>query len=196
MTTKLEIMNAMLAVNGEAAVSSATSTDPSAIQASNALDRIDKKVQSRGWWFNKENILLSPSVSTGEVILPANTLSADPVDSNSAYVKRGSTLYDTTNNTTQIEEAVNTTLVLQLPIEDLPETAAAYIMDKAVKEYYEDDDGDEQKAKRLEKREAESFAYLQREQLANADVNIRCSTLGLQLLKETHSNRPRIDTGA
>ena len=186
----------MLAVNGEAPVSSSTSTDPAAIQAGNALTRIDRKVQSRGWWFNEENITLTPAASTGEVILPSNTLSADPVDTQSQYVQRGTKLYDRENNTYQIEGAVDVSLKLQLEIDELPELAALYIMDKAVKEYYEDDDGDEQKANRLGQREAESFAYLKREHLANVDVNIRRSPLGARLLANTRSGTVYIDRGA
>lgn len=195
MTTRLEIINAMLGVNGESPVSDADSNDPAAIQASNALTRIDRKVQSRGWYFNKEDILLSPNLA-GEVVLPQNTLTADPVDSNSQYVKRGTKLYDRVNNTRVIGKTVNCTVILQLDIDELPETAAAYIMDKAVKEYYEDDDGDEAKARRLETRESESYAFLQREQLANEDVNIRRSPLGLKLLKETRGQVTYVDTGA
>lgn len=194
MTNRLDIVNAMLAVNGEAPVDS-TSTDPAAIQADNALERINKKVQSRGWWFNKEDMKLSPNLA-GEVILPQNTLSADPVDSRSAYVKRGTKLYDRKYNTANIGKDVLCTIVLQIDIEELPELAAMYIMDKAVKEYYEDDDGDESKARRLERRETESYAYLQRAELANQDTNIRNSTLGVRLLQESwHSGRIYIDRG-
>lgn len=196
MTTRLEILNAMLGVNGEAPVTSVTSNDPSAIQANNALTRIDRKVQSRGWYFNKEDILLSPNLA-GQIVLPQNTLAADPVDPRSTYVKRGTVLYDRKLNTTVIDQDVNCTLILQLDIEELPETAAAYIMDKAVKEYYTDDDGDEQKIRHLERREAESYAFLQREQLANEDVNIRQSQLGLKLLKNTRgASSTYVDRGA
>lgn len=195
-TSRLDIINAMLAVNGESPVTSADSTDPAAVQASNALTRVDKKVQARGWWFNEEDILLSPSSSTGQIVLPSNTLSADPVDSRSLYIQRGTRLYDKKNNTYSISEPVNTSLILLLDIDELPEIAAAYINDKAVKEYYTDDDGDEQKIRNLERRESESFAYLQREHLANSDVNIRRSRIGLALLKETHSRASYIDTGA
>jgi hypothetical protein len=194
MTTRLEILNAMLAVNGESPVSTADSNDPAAIQAGNKLKVIDKKIQSRGWYFNKEDILLSPDLA-GKVVLPQNTLAADPVDPGSPYIKRGTGLYDRKNNTTNIGRDVLCTVVLQLKIDELPEVAAAYIMDKAVKEYYTDDDGDAQKANDLKEREGESYAYLHREQLANEDVNIRRSQLGSKLLRNTRSSN-YIDPGA
>jgi len=196
MTTRLEIINSMLAVNGEAPVSSTNSTDPAAIQASNLLNRIDTRVQSRGWYFNREDITLSPNL-TGEVVLPQNTLSADPVDSQSQYVKRGSRLYDRGNNTYIISKDVRCTVVLQLDIEDLPEAASAFIEAKAVREYYRNEDGDAGTVRDLREDENESFAYLQRDNLANEDVNIRQSPMGLQLLRHTRgSNNDFIDRGA
>jgi len=195
MTTRLEIVNAMLAVNGEAPASSVESTNPAVIQAVNALDRLNKKVQARGWWFNKETIMLSPDTD-GIVVLPQNTLSVDPVDPNSPYVQRGESLYDRINNTRVISEQVNCRLKLLLDVEEVPETAAAYLMDKACKEYYTDDDGDEQKIRNLEKREAESYAYFFREHLANEDTNIRRSRLGKKLAYGHTSNAIYINKGA
>lgn len=184
MTTKLDILNAMLAVNGEAPVSSTSSTNPAAVQALNMLERVDRKVQSRGWWFNKETFTLSPDAA-GEVILPSGTLSVDPVDASSPYVKRGTKLYDRVKNTFDIDKSVKVSIVLQLDVEDTPAQYINYLEDKAVKEYYIDDDGDEQKVSRLEKREAESFAYLQREDLTNKDVNIKQSEMGQRLINAT-----------
>lgn len=195
MTTRLEIVNAMLSVNGEAPASSVESTNPAVIQAANALDRLNKKVQARGWWFNKETITLSPDTD-GVVVLPQNTLAVDPVDTNSPYVQRGDSLYDKINNTRDIGETVKCRLKLLLPVEDMPETAAAYLMDKACKEYYTDDDGDEQKIRNLEKREAESYAYFFREHLANEDNNIRRSRLGYRLATGHTSNGIYINKGA
>ncbi len=184
MTTRLEIINAMLAVNGETPVSSADSNDPSAIQANNVLKRVDKRIQSRGWYFNEETFTLSPEVGTGEVIVPQNTLSVDPIDPRSSYIKRGKRLYDRSNNTYNIGQAVQVQVVLQLDIDELPEMAAAYIEAKAVKEHYTDDDGDMDKVRELKERESEAFAYLQRENLANEDVSINTSPMGSRLLRE------------
>lgn len=196
MTTRLDILNSMLAVNSEAPVSSTGSNDPSAIQANNLLSRIDRKVQARGWYFNTEDMTLSPNL-TGEVICPANALSVDPVDTRSQYVKRGTRLYDRENNTYVIDADVKCTVILLLDIEDLPELAASYIETKAMKEHYRNEDGDAQKVRDLKEDEAEAYAFLQREQLANEDVNIRRSQLGLKLLQNTRgSSTTYVDRGA
>lgn len=196
MITRLEIINAMLAVNGEAPVSSVTSTDPAAIQAGNLLTRVDRKVQARGWFFNKEDMTLSPNLA-GEVICPANALSVDPVDTRSQYVKRGTRLYDRENNTYTISTDVICTVVLLLDIDELPESAASYIEAKATREHYRNEDGDIQTVRDLKDDEAEAYAFLQREQLANEDVNIRRSPLGLKLLANTRgSSTTYVDRGA
>lgn len=197
MTTRLDILNDMLAVNGESPVSSTSSTNPAAIQANNKLDRVSKRIQARGWWFNKEVFKLSPSLSTGRIVLPSNTLSIDPVNTGTQYVQRGNNLYDLENNTFEIDEAVEVAIVLQLDISDLPQTASDYIAAKAIKEHYTADDGDPQKIAELKNDEAEGYAYMLREHLSNSDVNIRNSYTGKRLLRHTSvGTTAYIDTGA
>lgn len=189
MSFELDIINAMLAVNGESPVSAVDSNDPAAIQARNALKRVDKKIQSRGWWYNKETFTLTPQSGTGEVVLPSNVMSVDPTDTRSPYVQRGTRLYDRENNTFVIGKSVEVDLMLQLSVEDLPATAFNYLMDKAVQEYYVDEDGDAGKARELRDRVNESYAFLHREDLRNKDVNIRTSETGIRLLQETSRGR-------
>lgn len=191
MTSRLDIINSMLAVNGEAPVSSADSTDPSAIQARNTLARVDKRIQARGWWFNTETALVLQPNAQGEIVLPANTLSVDPLDATSSYVQRGARLYDRQNNTYTIGTSVTCNLVLQLDISELPETAASYIECSAVREHYENDDGDDNKAAKLKAREGEAFAYLRREDIAANDTNINNSPLGIQLKSATNMSGRR-----
>lgn len=194
MTTRLEVLNAMLGVNGETPVSSESSNNPAAIQASNLLNRVDKKVQARGWWFNKEVLTLSPNAS-GEIVLPQNTLSVDPIDVSSPYAQRGKRLYDRSNATYTINKSVKVDIVVRLDIDELPESAASYIQDKACKEYYSDEDGDAQKISDLAQRERESYAYLHREDLSNKNINIRNSTMGTRLHYATFKGRTRHFTG-
>lgn len=193
MSRELEILNAMLAVNGEAPVSSVSSNDPSAIQARNVLNRVSTKIQARGWWFNTERFTLSPLAGTGEIVLPSNTLSVDPVNTYSPLVQRGKRLYDRENNTYSIGTEVVVDIILKLDIDDLPSLVADYLMDKAVGEYYVDDDGDMDKARAVQQREAESYAFMQREHLKNSDVNIRQSDIGQRLLRDTSYGRSYLE---
>lgn len=189
MNTRLDAINDMLAVNGEAPVTSEDSNDPAAVQASRKLNKISRTIQSRGWWFNTEVMTLNHSTGTGDVVVPQNALSVDPVDADSTLVKRGNRLYDKEKNTYNIGEGVKCNMVLQLPVGDLPQQAYDYIVAKAIADYYRDDDGDVQKVRDLREDVNETFAYLQREHLANADVNIMHSPLGNELASKTHTGR-------
>ena len=189
MTTEKEVINDVLAVNGEAPVTSAESTNPSAVQARNAISRIDKKLQARGWWFNKEQRTLQVEVSTSNVLLPSNTLRVDPVDPASPYVQRGSRLYDRVNNTYTILVPVKVNIVIRLPIDECAETYAAYLASKARYEYYVDEDGDAAKTTELRRVLGDDYSYLHREDLAAKDVNFNTSIMGLRLRRERTSTR-------
>lgn len=190
MSTRLDIINAMLAVNGEAPVSSPDSNNPAAIQANNALLRLDKRLQSRGWWFNREVTELAVEVTTTNVLLPNNTLAVDPTDPKSPYVQRGNRLYDRKENTFEITEPVEVSILLRLDIDDCPVTYTSYLESKARHEYYTDDDGDAQKITELRRIMNEDYAFLHREDLRNKDVNTRNSTLGI-MLRSQKNNRGR-----
>lgn len=173
MTTTLEVLNHMLNVIGESPVTDASSDHPSVLSAKVELNRVLKELQVRGWWFNTEyNLKLSPNES-GQIIVPAGTLYIDPVDKCSKLVRRGDKLYDPKKHTFLLNTAVYVNLVLQLTVEDLPESAAMYVMHKAAYDFYVNDDGDEQKSTRLEKEVSRSWAVLQKEELQVANVNAK-----------------------
>lgn len=195
MTTQLEILNHMMSVVGEAPVSSPTSNHPTALSCTVTLQRVDKELQSRGWWFNTEyNLTLSPNGS-GHVIVPAGTLYVDSVDLNSRLVHRGNKLYDPLNHTYVIDKAVVVDAVIQLTISDLPEAAAAFIKHKAAYDFYVNDDGDETKASRLEMEVTRAWGKLQQEELKSADVNAmkRPITAALRLRMQQGNTRSRPD---
>lgn len=172
MTTKLEMLNHMLNVIGEAPVSSVTSQHPTAISALVVLNGTSKEVQARGWWFNTEyGLTLLPNNVTGQIIIPSGTLYIDPTDVWSHLVRRGGKLYDPVNHTYNIGESVIVNAVLQIDEADLPETCALYIKHRAAYEFYVNDDGDETKSNRLMELRDKAWAELQQENLKAADVN-------------------------
>ena len=173
MTTTLEVLNHMLNVIGESPVTDASSDHPSVLSAKVELNRVLKELQVRGWWFNTEyNLKLSPNES-GQIIVPTGTLYIDPVDASSKLVRRGTKLYDPQNHTFVISTAVYVNLLLQLTIEDLPESAAMYVMHKSAYDFYVNDDGDEQKSNRLDKEVTRSWAVLQKEELKVTNLNAK-----------------------
>ena len=126
-TTELEAVNALLAAIGESPVDTLLGALPvDAASALANLRRYSRQLQKAGWSFNTENdYRLTPSVN-GEIILPANTLKADPTGG-TAFVQRGQRLYDPDAHTYAIGKPVVMELVIGLPFEELPETARSYI---------------------------------------------------------------------
>lgn len=171
MTTYLEILNHCMKTVGERPVSSPDSNHPTAIQARVEIDRLIKEVQTRGWWFNKEyNVPLSPNGSD-QIIIPQDTLKVTPMSPYRHLVRRDGKLYDPVEHTYAIGESVSVDLVLLLEVDDLPETAAYFIMHSAAYDFYVADDGDEQKANRLERAMVKAWQALQAENLKESRVN-------------------------
>lgn len=172
MTDKLEVLNHMLSVVGETPVSSPSSNHPTAISARTVLDRVNKQFQIRGWWFNTDySLTLSPDSGTGEIILPDKTLRVDPIDLTSGLVRRGKKLYDPVNHTYAIGISVIVDLTTQLDVDELPESAALYLMHKAAYDFYVGDDGDAQKSKDLGIEVGRAWADLRKEEIEALDTN-------------------------
>ena len=170
MLTKLDIINAMLASTGTAPLTSNDTQHPFFIKASNKLAIINTEIQSKGWWFNRAIRTLNPDVS-GHIVLPSNTLSADPVDRSKQYVIRGNKLYDLPNATNFIGAPVKVWFVDLVEIADLPPSAAEYLKAAAVASFYLDEDGNALKVNEYNRAVAAAFVGFKGENLKNADVN-------------------------
>lgn len=173
MTASLDVLNHVLSVVGETPVSNPDSQHPTAQTATNTINRVNKRMQLRGWWFNRDiNLILAPNLS-GEIIIPATTLKVDPVDTRSRLVKRGTRLYDPINHTFVINDSVAVNIVTQLDVDDLPDAAVQYLSDKSAYDFYVNDDGDELKAKLLLIEVQASWAALTAQQLQMSNVNAK-----------------------
>jgi hypothetical protein len=169
MLTELNIINAMLGSIGESKVTSPNSQHPSAIQAKAKLEELNPLFQMRDWWFNHEyNLILAPSPVSGEVIVPSNTLSAGSVV---GYVWRGNRLYDPYGHTFNIGKSVTVDLVVQLPIEELPMSAAQYLKAHCVRQFHTDEEGDQIKINEYTKAEEKAEFLLKNEHLRMLKVN-------------------------
>lgn len=171
MLTKLDIINHLLNVVGESPVTSPNSQHPTAISAVVEIDRVDLELQEKGWWFNRDkNLILSPN-EAGEVVLPSNTLSVDPVNRSSQLVQRGSRFYDPLLHTYALNRRVTVNLISRLEIDELPAAAAIYIQHQAAYDFYVNDDADEEKANRLQERVLIAKAALQNAELRAGGYN-------------------------
>jgi len=139
LTTKLEAVNTMISVIGEAPINTLTgvSLPISAIQAQAALEETSRAIQSEGWHCNTEHEYeLTPDAVTKKITLPPNTLKfdLDPLLYTSVDpVQRGLKLYDRKNHTEQWDSSVKGTITFELEFEDLPEQIRHYVAVKAAR---------------------------------------------------------------
>ncbi len=139
LTTKLEAVNIIISVIGEAPVNTITgvSLPVTAIQAISTLDETSKAVQSEGWHCNTEHEYeLTPDSVTSKITLPQNTLKfdLDPLlYTDSDPVQRGLKLYDRKNHTEIWTKSVKGSITFELEFEDLPEQLRHYITVKSAR---------------------------------------------------------------
>ena len=144
LSTKLDAVNVMLSIIGEAAVNSLSSGLLDAEMAETILDNITRSVQSTGWSFNEEiGYTLSPD-SKGHLNLPANCVRVDLSQTESKYrnstfdyVQRGSKLYDKINHTYVISDPVVVDMIVLLDFEELPGAARRFITIRASRSFQE-----------------------------------------------------------
>ena len=151
MLSELDIVNDMLSAISVSGLTSSDTDRPDYIAAKNKLDRVVFSVLKLSLWFNTSYPTLVPNVA-GDILLPNDTLSADPVDRSLSYVQRGSKLFDTVNRTFTFAEGtcVKTKIVRRLSIDEMPSYVQDYVARRAVYEFYLDEDGDENKLRRYD----------------------------------------------
>lgn len=180
-TTRLDIINSMLAANGIDPVDSPDSDHPDALSALPVMNRCNRNLQTKRWWFNQEyNLTLLPSL-TGEILLPSNCLKVDPIDGTSWFVKRGQKLYDPQKHTFAIGASVIVNMTVLLDIEDLPDTAGQYLQAYATHVFYTNEDGDDNKTAGYLRERNIALAALNKEHLAALNLNAtnRPSVVGI-----------------
>jgi hypothetical protein len=139
LTTKLNAVNTMISVIGEAPVNTlgGTAVPVTVVQAENTLDETSRAVQSEGWHYNTEHeYTLTPNTFDSKIILPNNTLRIDldpELYTENDPVQRGLTLYDRKNHTDVWTKEVKASLTFELPFEELPEQFRHYITVKAAR---------------------------------------------------------------
>ena len=129
--SEIEAVNIILKNAGEAPVISlGTDARYSAQKARDTLAEQSILVQSDGWNFCTEReMTLRPDGITGEIILPVNILSFQPVGRSAAMSLQedGNRLYDAEGRTFKFDLAVTVEAVLAKPFDSLPQPARWFI---------------------------------------------------------------------
>jgi hypothetical protein len=146
-TSKLNAVNTLLAIIGEAPVNSLNPPlTGDASLADQVLDEVSREVQGAGWSWNT---MLYDSIpldaSTGQSQLPSNTLAVrfNPISYPSQrFVLRGLRLFDRVKNTYDLRSSLGVALtgnssnivaeiIEELPWDSIPETGKRYITIRA-----------------------------------------------------------------
>jgi hypothetical protein len=188
MLTELDIINEMIVSTGTAPLTTNDTQHPFYVKADQKLQAVNRKIQSKGWWFNRGPRTLQPDVN-GRVILPSNTLHADPVDETDHLTMRGTALYDLNTGTDILNRAVDIVFVELIPITQLPPTAGEYLAARATYEFYRDNDGVMPKLGEYKQSRDEAWIMMKAEHLKNADVNFFRGTSFAQMQRGYRGNR-------
>ena len=178
-TTKLEAVNTMLSIIGEAPVNSLQTGLVDAETAETILNNVSREVQSRGWNFNTElDYVFSPNTD-GEVVLPSNIIRADRAQSeqkyrtsNEEYIQRGNKIYDKSNHTFTISKKLKLDVIVLLDFELLPEVARNYITLRAYRIFSDRVVGDLGLSQLNRPDEAQALQDLKEAEADNGNYNI------------------------
>ena len=145
-TTLLEAINTLLAAIGSSPVTSTdTPQNADAIIAKNNINRALRDIQTEKWYFNSESDYpLTPDVN-GTIHIPNNIINIDftgRLGEGNRFVIRGKKLYDRLNHTFKIDEQLEADVVLCLEYDEIPESAAQYVIARAARRYQEEMLGD------------------------------------------------------
>jgi len=187
LTTELEATNEMLNAIGEGQVSSLDTGNADVQQCVRLLRDHSRKVQSRGWWFNRDNDYTLTPNNDGYLVLPSNVLRVDPSAEDrydKPWVQRGLKLYNPNDHTFVFTDDVKVDLVTGLAWDELPQTARAYITACAGLEFVDTDMSNEVRHSFTQQRKQEAYLELLKEEAEAADYNmLKDSDTGLEMLR-------------
>lgn len=189
-TSKLEAVNTMLALIGEAPVNSLEEGLTEDVQlAIRTLDQVGRAVQGVGWHWNTECKVSIQAEPDGRFLWMPDWIRADTVVgrySNLDIVRRGAYLFDRLNATFQIpHDTLEVEITRYLDWDDLPEAARNYIMIRAARIFLTTTVGDETRSGYALEDERTAWRLLQEEEADQSDASI----LDDEIFRQTR--RPR-----
>lgn len=166
---------------GEAPLNTLEDPHPFRGACLSALDNESQSIQAAGWWFNRENLTLSPQTN-GRISLPGDAIEVR-TDSR-FHVQRGRYLYNTDDGTLIFDKPVEALIIRLVPFEELPESAAQYIAACAVLYFQQNYDGDSTKMRALEQERSITYARCHAIETRNSKANLINNNERLQQLKQ------------
>lgn len=170
--SELEAVNKVLAVAGDTPVQSLEDGYQQAILARKILERMSRKVQSMGWWFNEEECVELVPNTFGQITLATNCISAVVNNDDGSIIQRGNRMYNREDRTYTFTENLDVNLILALEWNELPQVAREFITDAACSQYNNDYFGAEEIKQHLSRNEASSFIELKKADVDARDINM------------------------
>jgi len=121
----LDAVNLILPKLGEHPVTSLNSRSPTLAVLLPIFDRVRRDLLLPGWWFNTHCTELAYDPNTGEIGMSEDVLSF--VATREVSSVRGNRLHDSTNNTFAWFRKVAGELILDVPFDELPASAASLV---------------------------------------------------------------------
>lgn len=137
----LTAVNLILPALGEHPVTSISVKHPTLAVIIPQVDAQRRAFLLRGWWFNEYKTTLYPD-SEGGIALPTGLLSFIPDSVNCAV--RGGALFNTDTLDFLWDSSVTGSIIMDLEFDELPDSAAQYVMYSALVTAYVTDIGLEQ----------------------------------------------------
>jgi hypothetical protein len=169
-TTRLKAVNIALQSAQIATVESLSSGDVDAEIAETILDENTVEVQTRGWNWNTEIMILAPD-QNGHIILPDSFLKADATDAHHNVSQRGTKLYDLDSNSYIFTSKVELVIVVGLEYEELPESARRYIAYKTARIFQQRTLGEPSLNNMIANEEQIAWSQMLNEDIESADYN-------------------------
>lgn len=189
--SELDAVNGMLALLGELQVNDLESTHGLVPSARLALRTASDEIQVRRWWFNTETVTLTPQVGTKHILLPTDTLSADPYAASPRTAVRGEKLYNLDTQSLEWDKQVTVRLHRMIPFEELPILARMVIAYKAQLAFGMAFEADTAKLAVVRESLVDARAALGAEDIRNQRANLLYKPTTLQTLADISGYRMR-----
>lgn len=133
--TELDAINQILtAIGSDPVMSLEDNLDMDVINARRLLKDTSRHIQRQGWDFNKTTRTLTPDTETKKIPWDDTIISLSSSDGNT-YVKRGSYLYNMTDDTYEFPKAIEVTIVYGVDFDDLPDCFKNYVTAKTAMDF-------------------------------------------------------------
>jgi hypothetical protein len=170
--TELDVVNAQLATMGEAPLNELTDDHPYVAAGLRILKVANYREQAKGWWFNIEELTLSPDPITKSVYVPEDVISVDALTQSHRYAQRGRRLYNITKQSYAFDASIKVKIIRFVTFEDLPGSVQMLIQLDAVKDFQLEYDADRFKAGEYAKQRMEALMVANAEHTRQMKTNM------------------------